>query len=635
MKIKLKKIFLSSIAILSPLLISPYVVSCSYNISGDLSLPEQQELINSPNAKKAIFNNWLTSTYASLYMKHILKSDDQSKGQAIVNFLTYLDGKNSDKNNNLEPNELNELAKTVYSAYKFYVTYYSSISSSSSSSISSTAATYFLEKSLEWQKNKLSTTNGENLKELTNKINVGVLNTQDDLANWKQDEVFKLMFTAHGTEIYENVLKILIAEMYFLNVSEDEIKAGSDYNKQTKNIRSQEYLNASSYDVNSKNYFLHKYLVEKNPQFKWSFNSENASFINNITDIVSFNNLMGWTKDKMNKIITPYSFDNFSGVNDYQSLSKIKGFSNLEFNTTITDGDLTNNWNTISTFGTYKSGVYNNQNKLLYSFNNLKARNKIAEKPNSYYLPLITLDKNKISSKTVQQISTEDFIIEGRPGSKNPSKLVLEDSSENQKWEITNISFLPQNTKKVENQKINISVRYTFNNQYEYNYDFDITWNKTGVIENLFDKIFSFDSAIQSPSQNTNAEKINSLFPESINSLVDGKLNISYVMRPLPIFKWDWNSNSINAITIKDETYMQGKWSLDQTAWSKYEARRNLVYWFVIKDEDKKLWNSIQDFYLFNNYNIESSDLIVKSQINSLGLTKKTDKDRREAGIIY
>ena len=49
---------------------------------------------------------------------------------------------------------------------------------------------------------------------------------------------------------------------------------------------------------------------------------------------------------------------------------------------------------------------------------------------------------------------------------------------------------------------------------------------------------------------------------------------------------------------------------------------------------DSNLYSKIQDFYLFNNFNVTGNTSELSQQISNLGLNKKTDADRRKEGII-
>ena len=49
---------------------------------------------------------------------------------------------------------------------------------------------------------------------------------------------------------------------------------------------------------------------------------------------------------------------------------------------------------------------------------------------------------------------------------------------------------------------------------------------------------------------------------------------------------------------------------------------------------DSNLYSKIQDFYLFNNYNVTGNTSELSQQISNLGLNAKTNADRRKEGII-
>ena len=89
---------------------------------------------------------------------------------------------------------------------------------------------------------------------------------------------------------------------------------------------------------------------------------------------------------------------------------------------------------------------------------------------------------------------------------------------------------------------------------------------------------------------------------------------------------------------------MTGKFSLENTIWKSTttkdasktpddSAKIKLINWFVLSDDN--LWKTIQDFYLFNNYNIEAKNGEFSPIISELGLNKKTQQDRKDAGIIF
>lgn len=101
---------------------------------------------------------------------------------------------------------------------------------------------------------------------------------------------------------------------------------------------------------------------------------------------------------------------------------------------------------------------------------------------------------------------------------------------------------------------------------------------------------------------------------------------ISYYLRILPIF------NKTGQIYIGNDIYMIGKFSFDKTPWNTEEQKRKLIYLLMLSDSN--LYKTIQDFYLFNGYYLENVSSDLNSIINELGLSKKTDDDRKAQGII-
>ena len=118
-----------------------------------------------------------------------------------------------------------------------------------------------------------------------------------------------------------------------------------------------------------------------------------------------------------------------------------------------------------------------------------------------------------------------------------------------------------------------------------------------------------------------------SLFPTSVKIIDDSAspLGVTYVMRILPKFK------QTGQILIDNNWYMTGQFTMEDTIWNNSSALTTLANLFVLSDSS--LWTTIQDYYLFNNYNIESNQSEIISIISTLGLTKKTNTDRDSAGI--
>ena len=187
-----------------------------------------------------------------------------------------------------------------------------------------------------------------------------------------------------------------------------------------------------------------------------------------------------------------------------------------------------------------------------------------------------------------------------------------------QELKINSISYLPA---KGEEKEIVIAFTYSFQNgssntKYSFDYNFTISnWgNNESSQQNPFAKQYQF-----SGSDSQVGIKI---FDNSTS------LGISYYLRFLPLWKGS-ESISIGG----NNWYSKGYWTFENTPWNTVEKQQKLVYFFVLSDSN--LFTNIQDFYLFNNYNVEAKSYEISSLVSSLGLTKKTDNDRRDAGIIY
>lgn len=649
MKLPKQKIWFSVFAGIPISVAAPAVlISCSFGISNNSSLDknEQLELINK-NAKTFVLNDWLTSTFSTLYVDKIINNskitDRKIRDQQIDEisyFLTNLKWKDQivDSSKIIDENVQKKLEQTVYKAYKFFVTFRSSVSTGTEEIAN--PANFFVTKAVNWKKDKLTTIDGESLMEFNPKP--GVLVTEEKLEDWKKDRNFSLLFKAWGTEVHAEVLKILMAQMYFLHTSEKEIKSGTDYNKQTRTKFNKNWLEATSFDVTDRFYFLNKYLITKNPQFKWEFKEENPSdYVQNIENSTDFNNLMGPSKKQLEMFLAPLTSDK---ITDKNSLDQLRGFTKLEYDAENTEGDLSANIDNLKTFGYEKSGLLNaDNNNTLVSFSNLKAKQIVkSQNPtqsNKYGLPKIKIKENSLT-KNIRQITLEhDIEMEfSNNGSTSYDSVndTLSLSNSDQSWMITKLAFLPQETGEDTEQKINLSVKYKFKDNskdYELLYNFDITWSiKDKTQTSPFDKEFHFED------DNPDLAK---MFPSYINSQRDGKLDFAYILKPLPIFERRGNT----PIEIDKQSYMTGTFSLENTIWSSTKptsggqtqvddsAKETLISWFVLSDEN--LWKTIQDFYLFNDYNVEAKNGEFASVINELGLTKKTDQDRKNAGIKF
>lgn len=656
------------LSVTAPLmLIAPTVlVSCSFNLSGNSSLNknEQLELIKK-YGKINVLNEWLTATFSTLYVDKIIDPEgsfDKAKREQAIgeigNFLIHLEWpKNANKANVIENGKQKELEKTVYDAYKFLVIFRSSISTGAEDI--PTPANYFVNKAVTWKKDKITTVDGESL----DKFNPtpGILPTKEDSSKWNEDNDFKLIFKAWGTEIFSETLKLLMGQMYFLHVNDKEIKAGTDYNKQTRTKFNKNWLEATSFDVEDRFYFLNKYLVTKNPQFKWEKKDDTAStgYVRNIENSTDFNNLMGPTKKTMDPFLVPLTSDimthgttNFAAAQATPDakLESLRGFTKLEYDSAITDGDLSTSMDTIKTFGYERSGLLNtDNNNALVGFEGLHAKQIIQPPANSpfaaasgnFKLPKITIKQASLK-KTVRTITMSDLEMSldtKANATVDPATghLKLDDTTNKQSWEVVKLSFLPQETGSESEQKINLSVIYSSteaSKEFKIPYNFDIVWTTKGsgaIQSSLFQTTYNFDSS------NADIEK---MFPSLIRSTTDAKTDFSYILKPLPIFE----TKDSKTIEIEKQAYMTGKFSLENTIWKSTttkdaskapddSAKIKLINWFVLSDDN--LWKTIQDFYLFNNYNIEAKNGEFSPIISELGLNKKTQQDRKDAGIIF
>lgn len=661
----MKRKLLNMIAATSTLTIAPVVlVSCSFNISGNTSLskPAQIELIQK-HGKTNVLNEWLLATFSTLYVDKILDPEgsfgktkrEEAIGE-IANFLIYLKWSDSTTNKEakkspLSSDEQKEVEKVVYDAYKFLVIFRSSVSTGTEDIPS--PADYFVKKAAEWKKDQITTIDHQSLMGF-NPL-PGILPTQTD---WKSDNNFSLLFKAWGTGIFSDTLKILMGQMYFLHADEKEIKNGTDYNKQTRTKFNKNWLEATSFDVQDDFYFLNKYLVTKNPQFKWEKKEDTASgYVTNIKDSTDFNNLMGPTKVTLDPFLAPLTSDTIefsttkADSNKDAKLEALKGFTKLEYDSAITDGDLSVSMDNIKTFGFEKSGLLNtDNNNALVGFGALKAvqvaktksGNSSSGTSTKYGLPSIKIKESSLK-KDVRNIDMNDLDMEfdSKTGSVDTAtgNLTLKGDN-NQSWEVVKLSFLPQETGSETEQKINLSVKYKLKDDNQKDlmlpYSFDITWTRKDASSQTtpFDKPFMFSE---------DKEELNKMFPTYIKSTNEGKPDFSYILKPLPIF----DTKNSQAIEIEKQAYMTGKFSLENTIWKSTttkskdgkdpkrndDAKIKLVNWFVLSDDG--LWSQIQDFYLFNNYNIDAKNGEFSPIISELGLTKKTDKDRKDAGIIF
>lgn len=629
-KIKFKKlstISLFSLAFLTPLAVS----SCSDMPTGQINKPSQVEELKTDSAKVAILDSWLSRTFSSLMAKKIVNNqNDNVKEMKVTNTILYyldylkfpdssskqqlLDGSQVDVVAKSEfTNEFDTLEKEIKNAFKFYISFKSTIGDADNA----TPSLYFIKKSIEWTKEKYETSSaadGKKIYDFKPEINYG----KD--GNFT-DEEFKILMATRGTKIFQDILKMMLTKIYFLDNDEQMIKNGTNFNKMINEKFSLNYYNTlalvegngNSTANNYKNYMFKKYLIDNSPSFQWSYTSEDYSnkttLESKISTLRQFNNLKSTKEASLNEIIAPAS--NETNAN---SLITLQAFNSL-LNSSSEDNtnDLSNDIEVIKTYGYTKQGLLNNDNKTLMSFSDFETIKKAIEynKTNTTKLAIPSINiKDSSRNSNVTQIDISSIEVKWNSGTTtSKGDGVFENG--NQKMTINSVSFEP--TK--DEQKIVVSFTYEFDGN-KLNYSFNIlNWKSDGTNEtNPFKNEYQFTG-------DSNQVGIN-IFDKDGNST-----GITYYLRILPIFE----RVSTRAIGSESKNYLIGNFTFKNTPWDNEENQTKLAYFFSLTNSD--LYTQIQNFYLFNNFNIDNaiSDLSI---ISELGLTKKTDNDRKQEGII-
>ncbi len=652
---KLKKLLIPTI-VASSLFVVPFAVtSCSKSLpTGEINREQQAELLSSDPAKIALLDNWITTTFTSLYVSNV-KSDATTEeqeqiGNTIQYYLNYLNwpttssGSLDDYPNSpvvdFAPTSLfsqideSNFENLVQNAYKFYISYMSIVSQSSSDSSSDSSSTtspetYFFVKVNEWKKDKYKT-----IVKVTD-ASGQILNISNFNPSWNYtgcdstgkiiENDYKILMSTRGTLVYQNVMKMLLANMYFLHSTEQQIKNGTNYNKMTKNPSSVNYINTTAY-VGENNDFstflLKKYMVENTPQFTWSYSSDDYTYETMNSGIVStmkqFNNIKTTKETTLSDEICPNSNEN-----DQNSLTSLQAFSSLTINPSDEDlkGDLSISIDDIKSYGSPKIGLLDSSSNILYNFTELDAIKRALEHNQSskdLMLPSINIKKSSIS-KSSHSITMDDIEVlwNGSQSSSEDTATGLFEfisGAISQKLTINSISYQPSqdNDKQI---KIAFTYSFTLDGQ-EYSFDSSIEIINWGSDE----------------TAETNPLKTSYVFSGDPNNvgikIFDGSnpTGITYYLRVLPLFKKE------NQKYINKNWYMSGKFTLEGTPWETEKEQTKLVYFFILNDSN--LYSKIQDFYLFNNFNVKGSATEITQLISSLGLTKKTDADRRAQGII-
>ena len=649
----------TSLSIFSPIIAS----SCSEAPVGQINKEQQVEMLNSEAAKITLLDSWLTSTFSSLYAENIKSSNSLSEQKLVENTIRYYfdylswpttnSGKlvGSDETINFADNvlfsesEKQKFVTLVQEAYLFYINFMSTIQPQSSDSSTSTTSpsVYFKLKALEWQKNKyktLITIEDNNNKILTiNDFNPSLNYTgmTTSSTNGQTNSIietdYKILMLTRGTLVYQNVLKLLLSEMYFLKSTEKLVKNGTNFNKLTKNKNTVNYINTMAYvgeNNDFSSYLFKKYAIENSPQFTWSYSSTDYDTKTTSASIIStiqgFNNLKTTKETSLSTILAPNSTE--TSVN---SLTKLQAFSSLSLVTNseeTLEGDLSINLDTIKSYGSSKIGLLDKDTNKLFTFSNLEAI-KQARKYNSspssnstkLMIPSINI-KNTSLEKYSNNILVEDIEVlwSGQPSnvSIENNKTVFKNG--NQQIVINSISYNPSK----ETKEITISFTYSFTisgtiNKNTNNYSLDYEFKISNWGESDSDQINQFANSYIFEGQ---ADQVGIKIFNNDST----PTGITYYLRILPLF------TKSDSILIGDKWYMRGKFGFENTPWKNEADQRKLVYFLMLSDSN--LYSKIQDFYLFNNYNVTGNTSELSQQISNLGLNAKTNADRRKEGII-
>ncbi|MBR2849321.1 MAG: hypothetical protein IKB83_02305 [Mycoplasmataceae bacterium] len=648
----------TSLSIFSPIIAS----SCSEAPVGQINKEQQVEMLNSEAAKITLLDSWLTSTFSSLYAENIKSSNSLSEQKLVENTIRYYfdylswpttnSGKlvGSDETINFADDSLfsqtekQTFVSLVQEAYLFYINFMSTIQPQSSDSSTSTTSpsVYFKLKALEWQKNKyktLITIEDNNNKILTiNDFNPSLNYTgmTTSSTNGQTNSIietdYKILMLTRGTLVYQNVLKLLLSEMYFLKSTEKLVKNGTNFNKLTKNKNTVNYINTMAYvgeNNDFSSYLFKKYAIENSPQFTWSYSSTDydtkTSSASIISTIQGFNNLKTTKEESLSTILAPNSTE--TSVN---SLTKLQAFSSLSLVTNseeTLEGDLSINLDTIKSYGSSKIGLLDKDTNKLFTFSNLEAikqaRQYNSSSSNNIKLMIPSINiKNTSLEKYSNNILVEDIEVlwSGQPSnvSIENNKTVFKNG--NQQIVINSISYNPSK----ETKEITISFTYSFTisgtiNKNTNNYSLDYEFKISNWGESDSDQINQFANSYIFEGQ---ADQVGIKIFNNDST----PTGITYYLRILPLF------TKSDSILIGDKWYMRGKFGFENTPWKNEADQRKLVYFLMLSDSN--LYSKIQDFYLFNNYNVTGNTSELSQQISNLGLNAKTNADRRKEGII-
>lgn len=619
------KLIALSTAFVSTIIAPTIVTSCSFNISsGNLSLNEQIELLK--GSKQQIFDFWLSKTYASWVVNNVLKEQSQQKEKA-EEVTKYLETLKWDHVKLLSKDNQEKVENQILDNFKFYVDYKSNIQDATNTLPND----YWNDQATKWKTEELTTLTNESLIDLDLPRNWSSEYYKTDKEKFLKN--FRLLFLARGTQVFQEIMKMSLIEIYFLNTQEKEVRLATNYNKQEKKKNTKENIETTSINIKNEDYNLIKYLVNKSPSLEWNILDDSIQQAS-IGSLDEFNNLT-LIGNTVSNLVLPTTNDDFLMENNQKfDLSMLRSYKGL--NVESSAGDLSSGYNYIKLFGSPKVGLFDKKTNQLFSFEKLAARKEIAKDTSKKALPSIKLKQEKaIFEKMVDEIKLNDIeMAVNIPGAtinleydEAKKQLILKDETNNQSWTISSIRYPDQ---KNDAKNITLNVDYVFNSSdnkpMRYSYEATISnWSLSSssiyTQTAQYDKQFNFVQSIDNLD-------IYKLHPESISveSADDAKkTNISYYQRILPIF------NPTDSIKINGEFIQKGQFSLDQTVWNSLDKKQQLSRIFALSDTT--LWNEVQDYLLFNNFDLRPTISELQTIVNELGLKQKTKEDRKKAGI--
>lgn len=608
-------------------IVATSLVSCAVIPDFDDDLASQLEQLTSEEAKLTYANFWSRDAFAELYLKSKNPTNpiNNKEKEAIKNYLLNLAFKDDETLLEIAGKPLADISKEIndhlFNAFDFFTSWKSSSN-----------PLYFQQQKENWIEKNLSLNVNGIIHDIKNSFNpeFGYSSNSTNAAKFKTE--FELLYKILQTGIQNELLNMIIAEFYFTASNSEMIQKGTTYNQIIdKDVNSIDHWTATSFDINSPTYFLEKYLVKKAPKVKWNYASDDPEQIENWQNklILSPSDYSELTR-KNYSLNTIFSSNLLIQSNDKlfnDNALKFKGYNtSLESSTSSGEGDLSINEDTLRTFSTTKTGLWNNETNKLVSYDSLLIRKKIhdinAIKPDAAFLAPISINNlTEIIRKKSHQIVMEDLIFNNNDPV-GPNNQLIEGFNT---WKVLDIvPILKLGT----SQSIQLKMSYSYNDPTQplmafdnYFYDVLINWNQTPspsdsqIVSELSEK-FTFNDAIaDTPFAQQHLY--------GVNPIIDGKINVDYYIRLLPNFIWESESISKQKKikTINNQPKAVGKFSMKDTPWENPNHRRTLSFYLYMNDSE--LMKEIKSVLVLN-------DIALRP-----GVIKEVNAILEEMGILY